>query len=85
MAEEVELVARLVVDHKLAAASDEMLDHRSVVRLRRPLVEGDLVDSPRVLVLGEQTDQRFADGPGADHVHDVLRCHKRARILAATA
>ena len=75
MAEAVELFARLVVDHQLGAAADEVLDHGAVVGGGRPLVEGDLVDPPRVLVLGEQTDQRLADGPGADDMNDVFAGH----------
>ena len=67
-----ELVAGLLVGGELRAVIDEVVDLGPVVGVRRPLVERDLVDAPRVLELGEQPDQRLADRAGADHMNDVF-------------
>ena len=75
MAEPVELVARMLVDDELPAAPDQMLDHGVVFRLRSALVERDLVNAPLRLEIGEESDERLADRPRADDVHDCLVRH----------
>src|SRR5258707_303898 len=54
---------------------DEMLDHGLVIRLRRALVERDLVDAPLFLEISKQPDQRLANRAGSDDVNDVLIRH----------
>src|ERR1044071_9331221 len=69
-----------------------MIHHRTIVGRGSPLVERDLVDAPLLFEVGEKADERLADGPRADHMHDVFRRHigrglyavARLRSLAVT-
>ena len=75
VAEPVELVARMLVDDELSAAPDQMLDHGVVFRFRSALVERDLVDAPLRLEIGEESDERLADGSRTNDVDDCLVRH----------
>src|SRR6185295_8473156 len=57
---------------QLRAPLQEVIDLGPFGRHRRALVEGDLVDAEVFLEVGEEADQRLADGPGPDDVYDLL-------------
>ena len=56
----------------LAPRLQQVLNLGTVGQQGRPLVEDHLVDTQLGLEVTEQTDERFADGPGADD-ENVLR------------
>jgi hypothetical protein len=75
VAELLEVGPRLLVHGELRAAAAKVFHLGALVDQRSALVEGDLVDAERALEVGEQADQRLADGPGSDDVHDLSAGH----------
>ncbi len=69
MTEVLEILSPGIVDRELGAARHQVPDTGAVGLERRALVEGHLVDAHVVLEVGEQPDQRLADGPGPDDVY----------------
>ena len=62
----------VLVDRQLGAALDQVVQLGAVGGERRPLVEGDLVDSHPVPEVGEETEQGLANRARAHDVDDLL-------------
>jgi hypothetical protein len=83
VAERLEVFGLVGVHGEVSAAAHQVVDFGALRRHRRPLVEGDLVDSEVALEVGEEADQRLADRAGSDDVYDLA--HGRLSRISISA
>jgi hypothetical protein len=72
MAQFLELRADVVVHRQMRAALDQVVELGPIGRERRPLVEGDFIDSHALTEVGEETEQGLADRARAHDVDDLF-------------
>src|SRR5258706_6005493 len=71
-AEIAELSPMFLLDAKFCAMADQRGHLGTVGHQWRALVKSDFIDAKRFAKTRQQTNQRFADGSGADYMDDVL-------------
>jgi hypothetical protein len=62
------------INHQYGSPPDQVVDLASFCDQWGPFVERDFVYSEVGLVIGQETDQRFPDGPGPDYMNDFHLC-----------
>ena len=72
MTQLLELRTDVLVHRQLGAALDQVVELGPVGRERRPLVEGDLIDSHPLPEVGEETEQGLANRARAHDVDDLF-------------